>query len=63
MEALSRRILELQGNGDYDAARTFADEMGYVGPELAADLERVNRAGIPTDIVFEQGLSVLGIEE
>lgn len=63
MEALSRRILELQGNGDYDAARSFADEMGYVGPELAADLERVNREGIPTDIVFEQGLTVLGLEE
>ncbi len=30
---------------------------------LKADLERVNRAGIPTDIVFEQGKQVLGLDE
>ena len=26
-----------------------------------ADLDRVNAAGIPTDIVFEQGVDVLGL--
>ncbi len=53
----------LQGDGDYDAARTFTDEMAYVGPELQADLDRVNRAGVPTDIVFEQGPEVLGLDK
>jgi hypothetical protein len=62
MAELSEKILVLQGNGDYDAARTFTDEMGFVGPALQADLERANRAGIPTDIVFEQGAEVLGLK-
>ena len=62
MRELTAKLLELQGMGDYQAAREFTDNMGFVGPVLQADLERVNRAGIPTDIVFEQGKSVLGIE-
>jgi hypothetical protein len=35
------------------------NEKGNIGPELQADLERVNNAGIPVDVVFEQGMSVL----
>ena len=61
-ESLAGRILQLQGDGDYRAAREFADQMGFVGPVLQADLERVNRAGIPTDIVFEQGADILGLD-
>lgn len=60
---LSSTILQLQGNGDYEAARKFADEMGFVGEVLKADLGRVNQRGIPTDIVFQQGLKVLGLEK
>ena len=37
--------------------------MAYVGEGLRADLDRVNREGIPTDIVFEQGVDVLGLDE
>jgi hypothetical protein len=59
---LSNEILRLQGNGDYDAARKFAEEQGFVGEVLKADLERVNQRGIPTDIVFEQGIGVLGLK-
>jgi hypothetical protein len=62
MEALSRQILTLQGDGDYEAARKFTDTYGFVGPVLAEDLLRVNQQGIPTDIVFEQGLEVLGLK-
>jgi hypothetical protein len=59
---LSDQILQLQGNGDYDAARNFADTMGFVGEILKADLERVNQRGIPTDIVFEQGIKALNLK-
>lgn len=59
---LSNKILKLQGNGDYNAARKFADEMGFVGGVLKADLDRVNQRGIPTDIVFEQGVEALGLK-
>ena len=62
-DELAGKILQLQGDGDYEAARRFTDEMGFVGPVLKADLERVNREGVPTDIVFEQGRGVLGLEK
>ena len=59
---LTNKILKLQGDGDYEGARKFMDEVGFVGPVLQEDLQRVERAGIPTDIVFEQGIEVLGLE-
>ena len=62
MNELSRRILTLQGDGDYEGVTELFDEMGNVGPDLQAALDRVAEEGIPRDIVFEQGLSVLGLE-
>jgi hypothetical protein len=59
--AMSERILRFQGDGDYDDVREFAERMARVGPDLQSDLDRVNAAGIPTDIVFEQGAHVLGL--
>jgi len=59
---LSDQILQLQGNGDYEAARNFAENMGFVGEILKADLERVNQRGIPTDIVFDQGMKALNLK-
>jgi hypothetical protein len=56
MDALSERILTLQGDGDYDGVVAFMEQYGGIGEELQSDLDRVNRAGIPVDIVFEQGL-------
>lgn len=61
MEALTQKLLQLQGDGDYDATARFIDEKGQIEAQLAGDLERVNRAGIPTDIVFEQGVKTLGL--
>ena len=62
MTALTQKILKIQGDGDYESAKKFMDEMGFVGNTLKADLERANRAGIPVDIVFEQGVEVLGLK-
>jgi len=61
MNALSQKILTLQGDGDYDGVTGLFDEMGNVGPELQAALDRVNNAGIPRDIVFNQGVKILGL--
>ena len=61
VDALSERILRLQGDGDYAAAKSFVEESAVVGSELQADLDRLTSAGIPVDIVFEQGVDVLGI--
>ena len=58
---LSNKLLTLQGNGDYAAVDTFVAEMGNVNPGLQADLDRLADAGIPVDIVFEQGIEVLDL--
>jgi hypothetical protein len=59
--SLSNDILVLQGNGDYDGAGAMFENYGVVDEALQADLNRVNEAGIPKDIVFEQGKEVLGL--
>ena len=59
INALGGRLLQLQGDGDYDAVDTFVSEYVLVDDSLQADLDRLSEAGIPVDIVFEQGMSVL----
>ena len=61
MNSLSDKILTLQGDGDYDGVENLFNEMGLIGPALQHDLDRVSEAGIPRDIVFEQGVDVLGL--
>ncbi|HEY0151895.1 MAG TPA: hypothetical protein VGB92_07855 [Longimicrobium sp.] len=61
MDALAAEILRMQGNGDHAAVKAFMDRYGVVDPQLRADLDRVSRAGIPVDVVFEQGTNVLGL--
>ena len=63
MNRLSEIIIRLQGDGDYTAVDDFVTKYGRMNPQLPADLERVNESGIPVDIVFEQGLPVLGIDD
>ncbi len=60
VDALSQRILTFQGDGDYQGVVAFMDEMATVGQGLQGDLDRLGEAGIPVDIVFEQGPAVLG---
>ncbi len=61
MNALSEKILRFQGDGDYEGVAEFMNRMARIGPGLASDLERLAEAGIPVDIVFEQGEDVLGL--
>ena len=37
------------------------EDIGSTIVQLKADLARINQAGIPTDIVFEQGRKTLGL--
>jgi len=62
MKELSNLILTLQGNGDYDGVAKLVDEKGVISPELQADLDRLGNANIPVDVIFEQGLDVLGLK-
>jgi hypothetical protein len=60
--ALSEKILTLQGDGDFDAVSAFVTKYQEVSPQLQSDLDRLNEEGIPTDIIFEQGRSVLDLD-
>lgn len=62
MEALSNEILTLQGNGDYDGVAKLVEEKGIISNELQADLDKLTEANIPVDVIFEQGIEVLGLE-
>ena len=61
MNSLSKLILTIQGDGNYEACKQLFTEKGVVSPELASDLERIAKAGIPRDVVFEQGAHVVGL--
>jgi hypothetical protein len=63
IEKLAGDLLRLQGDGDAVASDSYIAEKAVVKPTLTADLNRVNKAGIPVDLIFEQGLDVLGLEE
>jgi len=59
---LSRVLLTLQGDGDYDGAKKLIETKGIITPQLQADLDRLTQASIPVDIVFQQGVAELGLE-
>jgi hypothetical protein len=59
--SLSNKILTLQGDGDYEGVATLVSEYGLIKSDLAADLEKLADEGIPVDITFNQGKSVLGL--
>ncbi len=58
---LSDKILMIQGDGDYETAMAWINESGFIREALQKDLNRIGEAGIPRDIVFEQGAEVLGL--
>ncbi len=53
-DALSQKILLIQGNGDYEAAGALSAEFGKIGPVLQADLDRLKSKSIPVDIIYDQ---------
>jgi hypothetical protein len=61
VDALSAKILTLQGDGDHAGAQAMLDKYGKVGAQLQGDLDRIAKKNIPVDIVFKQGKDVLGL--
>jgi hypothetical protein len=61
IDALSKIILTIQGDGDYEAVAKLVAEKGIIKAGLAADLEKLTSANIPVDITFKQGKRVLGL--
>ena len=62
MEGWIALILKTQATGDFAFASQYSKDHGTIGPDLQKDLDRINKAGIPRDIRFHQGLDVLGVK-
>ena len=62
MNELSAFIVTLQGNGDKVAVEKAQKEKAVISSELQKDLDRLTRKNIPVDVVFEQGVDVLGVK-
>ena len=61
MNALSAKILKLQGDGNYGGVAELVASKTIIGNDLQSDLNRLAELGIPVDVVFEQGVKVLGL--
>lgn len=57
VDSLSGEILRIQGDGAYEQANGFLNEMGELSETVKADLERLAESQIPVDVVFDQGLA------
>ncbi|QNK62865.1 Zn-dependent hydrolase [Pedobacter sp. PAMC26386] len=62
MNELSSLILTLQANGDKAAVEKVQKTNAIISPELQSDLDRLSKKGIPVDVIFEQGVDVLGVK-
>ena len=61
IKELSSMILMLQGDGDYAKVAAFINKYSVMNQTLADDLELLKKSSIPVDVVFEQGIEVLGL--
>ena len=53
IDSWANLILETQATGNFEFAQKYAAENASIRPALAAEIEKVNGAGIPRDIVFD----------
>lgn len=58
----SSLILKIEGDGDYEFAKKYAEENAIIKPTLQKDLDNINSKGIPIDIKYIQGKEVLGLK-
>ena len=56
-----QQIITIQGDGDYEKAKALIEKDGFIKKELQNDLNRINEANIPVDIIFEKGAHLLGL--
>jgi hypothetical protein len=61
MNYLVDKIMTMQGDGDYEAAKAWIEADGNLRESLKRDLDRLNEGGIPVDIYFKQGMDMVGI--
>jgi len=62
MENIIKLILQIQGEGDYPALSKLMAEKCQVSAQLQESLDLLRKRNIPVDIIFNQGLEVLGLK-
>ena len=53
IDSWANTIIETQATGNFEFAQKYASENASIREALAADIAKVNKAGIPRDIVFD----------
>ena len=59
VKVLAEKIITIQGDGNYEAAKAWVEKDGKIKDQLQTDLDRLADKNIPRDIIFEQGYEVL----
>lgn len=62
VENALQKLLIIQGDGNYEAASKIVERDGSMPEGLKADINRINKANIPVDVYFRQGLEYLELE-
>ena len=62
MNSLTELIITLQGNGDYEGVVKLMEDKAGITEELKIAIQKLEQQNIPVDVVFEQGLDVLGLQ-
>ncbi len=62
IEKLASELLHLQGDGDVKGVNAILADRGVIKTGLASDLAKLEKAKIPFDIVFDQGIETLGLQ-
>ena len=61
VEKAVEKLLIIQGDGDFDAARELIRRDGAMSETLQGDIDRINKENIPVDVTFQQGLRHLNL--
>lgn len=62
IEKLAAELLHLQGDGDVKGVNAMLADRGVIKTGLASDLAKLEKAKIPFDIIFDQGIETLGLQ-
>jgi len=62
MQSWAAFICRIEGEGAYEEAAQYAKKNGVISADLQKDLDKINGANIPLDIVYNQGIEALGLK-
>ncbi|MBP5240881.1 MAG: Zn-dependent hydrolase [Bacteroidales bacterium] len=63
LKGWAAKILQVEGEGDYNEAKDYRAKNGVVRPSLQESLDKISEANIPVDIRYNQGMKALGLEK